>query len=397
MLGPWLTGPRAEQVDAPATLARWSDRTGLDLVALGTTATADEIKDTAVTQPLIVAAALLAYQQLTAALKETDAGADALAGFPTAGHSVGELAAAAVAGSLSADAAVELAAVRGREMAAACALEQTGMSAVLGGKPEQVLQRLDELGLDPANQNGAGQVVAAGPLEALERLAAEPPERARVISLAVAGAFHTRFMAPAEEALRAYADKLDFADPRRPLLSNADAATVGTGTELRNRLVAQVTLPVRWDLCMAGLRELGVSAVIELAPAGTLSGLVKRELRGTPTLPLKSPADLDSVAGLLAEHTGGESCPALATRCDWSTPRPAPGFWVGAAHSRIRRSPTTTWPSGWTPTTSGSGNGWASSAGGSPTRTPCWSTWRPTPAPRRSPTPASARPMWTPW
>jgi [acyl-carrier-protein] S-malonyltransferase len=307
MLGPWLTGPRAEQVDAPATLARWSDRTGLDLVALGTTATADEIKDTAVTQPLIVAAALLAYQQLTAALGETEAGEDALAGFPTAGHSVGELAAAAVAGSLTADAAVELAAVRGREMAAACALERTGMSAVLGGQPEQVLQRLADLGLDPANQNGAGQVVAAGPTDALEQLAADPPERARVISLAVAGAFHTRFMAPAEEALRGYADKLDFADPRRPLLSNADGATVGTGTELRDRLVAQVTLPVRWDLCMAGLRELGVTAVIELAPAGTLSGLVKRELRGTHTLPLKTPADLDSVAGLLAEHSGGAS------------------------------------------------------------------------------------------
>jgi [acyl-carrier-protein] S-malonyltransferase len=181
------------------------------------------------------------------------------------------------------------------------------MSAVLGGQPEQVLQRLADLGLDPANQNGAGQVVAAGPTDALERLAADPPERARVISLAVAGAFHTRFMGPAEEALRGYADKLDFADPRRPLLSNADGATVGTGTELRDRLVAQVTLPVRWDLCMAGLRELGVTAVIELAPAGTLSGLVKRELRGTPTLPLKTPADLDSVAGLLAEHSGGAS------------------------------------------------------------------------------------------
>jgi len=303
MLGPWLTGPRAEQVDAASTVARWSEATGLDLAQLGTTATAEEIKDTAITQPLIVAGALLAYQQLVAAL----GGEEALAGCPTAGHSVGELAAAAVAGSLSADAAVELAAVRGREMAAACALEQTGMSAVLGGKPEQVLDRLAELGLDPANQNGAGQVVAAGPLEALAQLSAEPPERARIISLAVAGAFHTRFMAPAEEALRGYADKLDFADPTRPMLSNADGAEVSGGTDLRDRLVAQVTLPVRWDLCMAALRALGVTAVVELAPAGTLSGLVKRELRGTATLPLKSPDDLDSVAGLLAEHTGGTS------------------------------------------------------------------------------------------
>jgi [acyl-carrier-protein] S-malonyltransferase len=212
-----------------------------------------------------------------------------------------------VAGALSADAAVELAAVRGREMAAACARERTGMSAVLGGQSDEVLARLAELGLDPANRNGAGQVVAAGPVEALERLAADPPPRARVVPLAVAGAFHTRYMAPAEEALRGYADKVDFADPARPLLSNADGAVVTSGADLRSRLVAQVTLPVRWDLCMARLHELGVTAVVELAPGGTLSGLVKRELRGTPTLPLKSPSDQDAVPGLLAEHSGGST------------------------------------------------------------------------------------------
>jgi [acyl-carrier-protein] S-malonyltransferase len=295
MLDPWLTGPRAEQVDARGAVARWSDATGLDLARLGTTASADEIKDTAVTQPLVVAAALLSYQQLAAELGEPPATA------PTAGHSVGELAAAAIAGALSPDAAVELAAVRGREMAAACAAEATGMSAVLGGRPEQVLDRLAELGLDPANRNGAGQVVAAGPLDALERLAAEPPERARVIPLAVAGAFHTRFMTPAEEALRGHAEKVEFTDPARPLLSNADGAKVTDGGELRKRLVAQVTLPVRWDLCMGRLRELGVAAAVELAPGGTLAGLVKRELKGTKTVALKTPGDLQAVASLLAD------------------------------------------------------------------------------------------------
>ncbi len=303
MLDPWLAGPRAERVDARATLARWSDATGLDLVRLGTTASADEIKDTSVTQPLLVAAALLSYQQLAAALDDAALPADA----PTAGHSVGELAAAAIAGSLGADAAVELAAVRGREMAAACALENTGMSALLGGRPEQVLDRLAELGLDPANRNGAGQVVAAGPVDALERLAAEPPERARVIPLSVAGAFHTRFMAPAEEALRGHADKLDFADPTRPLLSNADGTEVTEGAELRKRLVAQVTLPVRWDLCMARLRELGVTAVVELAPGGTLAGLVKRELKGTKTVALKTPEDLDAAVELVSGHVAGRA------------------------------------------------------------------------------------------
>jgi len=292
MLAPWLDDPTAD-----ATLGTWSEAIGLDLRRLGTTADAEEIKDTAVTQPLVVAAALLAAARLAARTALP-------AAAPVAGHSVGELAAAAVAGVLTADAAVALAEVRGREMAAACALEPTGMSAVLGGKPEDVLATLDRLGLDAANRNGAGQVVAAGPVAGLAALAESPPERARVLPLPVAGAFHTRFMAPAEDALRTHARSLDPADPTRPLLSNADGAVVSDGAEVLRRLVARVTRPVRWDACMATLRELGVTAVIELPPAGALVGLVRRELKGTATLALKSPEDLDKAAGLVAEHAG---------------------------------------------------------------------------------------------
>ena len=178
------------------------------------------------------------------------------------------------------------------------------MSAVLGGDPAEVLDRLAELGLDPANRNGAGQVVAAGPAAALAELAGDPPTRARVVGLPVAGAFHTRFMAAAEEALRAHAASLAPADPVRPLLSNADGEVVDTGTGALDRLVAQVTRPVRWDLCMAGLRELGVTAVVELPPAGTLVGLVKRELKGTATLALKTPDDLDKAADMIVEQIG---------------------------------------------------------------------------------------------
>ncbi|MDN5859627.1 MAG: ACP S-malonyltransferase [Pseudonocardia sp.] len=297
MLAPWLDDPAAEEI-----LLSWSGATGIDLRRLGTTADADEIKDTSVTQPLVVAAALLAAARLTA--KSTPA-----AGSPVAGHSVGELAAAAIAGVLSPDAAVELAAIRGREMAAACALEPTGMSAVLGGDPGDVLAVLERLGLDPANRNGAGQIVAAGALTALAELAANPPERARVIGLPVAGAFHTRYMVPAEEAMRSHADGLPTSDPLLPLLSNADGATVGTGAEALTRLVAQVTRPVRWDACMATLQQLGVTAVIELPPAGTLVGLVKRELKGVATLALKTPDDLDKAAALIAEHCGPDDGP----------------------------------------------------------------------------------------
>ncbi len=295
MLAPWLDDPVAEE-----TLAQWSDATRLDLRRLGTTAGADEIKDTAVTQPLVVAGALLAAARLAARTALP-------AAAPAAGHSVGELAAAAVAEVLTADAAVSLAAVRGREMAAACALEPTGMSAVLGGKPDEVLAKLAELGLDPANRNGAGQVVAAGTQAALAALAADPPERARVIPLPVAGAFHTRFMAPAEDAMRAHAEKVTPADPVRPFLSNADGEVVTDGAEALRRLVAQVTLPVRWDACMARLRRLGVTAVIELPPAGTLVGLVKRDLKGTATLALKTPDDLYRAVELITEHAGADT------------------------------------------------------------------------------------------
>ncbi|MGQ0575000.1 MAG: ACP S-malonyltransferase [Pseudonocardia sp.] len=288
MLTPWLA-------DAP-DLDGWSDAAGMDLRRLGTTADAEEIKDTAVTQPLVVAAALLAATLLRDRVPPR---------APVAGHSVGELAATALAGVLSATDAVALARVRGREMAAACALEPTGMCAVLGGAPDVVAARLAELDLEPANVNGAGQVVAAGPLAALAELAQNPPERARVKALPVAGAFHTRYMAPAEKALQAHAETLTPADPTRPLLSNADGTVVTGGAEVLARLVAQVTRPVRWDACMAALRDLGVTAVIELPPAGALVGLVRRDLKGTATLALRTPDDLDAAAALVAEHGGG--------------------------------------------------------------------------------------------
>ena len=292
MLTPWLALGGAEE-----RIAAWSRAAGLDLRRLGTAADAEEIKDTAVTQPLIVALSLLTAEELA---RRIDLPTDA----PVVGHSVGELAAAAVAGVLTTDEAVAFATVRGQEMAAACQLEATGMSAVLGGDSDDVLARIAQLGLDAANRNGAGQIVAAGPRDVLARLAAHPPARTRVIPLPVAGAFHTRFMAPAEKALAAYAAQLSAKDPARPLLSNADGMVVTDGAAMLRSLVAQVTSPVRWDSCMATLRSLGVTATIELPPAGTLSGLVKRELKGTVTVALKAPEDLDKVADLISDYAG---------------------------------------------------------------------------------------------
>ncbi|GLW93593.1 ACP S-malonyltransferase [Actinokineospora globicatena] len=288
MLSSWLELPGAAE-----RVAGWSELVGLDLARLGTTAEADEIKDTAITQPLIVAATLLAAEELA---RRVELPADAV----IAGHSIGEFAAAAIAGVLSAEDALALAAVRGREMAAACELEPTGMAALVRGTEEGILARLDELGLVAANRNGAGQIVAAGSKAALEKLAAEPPQGAKAITLKVAGAFHTHFMAPAQEALRAHAATLATpADPTRALLSNADGAVVTSGAEVLERLVAQVTSPVRWDRCQATLAERGVGAIVEFPPAGALVGLAKRELKGVPTVALKTPDDLDAVLELV--------------------------------------------------------------------------------------------------
>lgn len=290
-LAPWLDLPGAE-----ARLRWWSALAGVDLVHLGTRADADEIKDTAKTQPLLVAAALLAAEHLPL----DEAGVNVVAG-----HSVGEVGAATLAGVLTPEAAITFAAVRGREMAAACALEPTGMCAVLGGDETEVLAAIEAAGLTAANRNGAGQIVAAGSRAGLEKFTQAPPAKARVITLQVAGAFHTPYMAPAEQALAAVAGGMTTATPGRILLSNADGAGVNDGATMLARLVAQVTAPVRWDLCLRTLADLGVTGVIELPPAGTLAGLVKRELKesGPPEIvTLNTPDDLKAATDLVARH-----------------------------------------------------------------------------------------------
>jgi [acyl-carrier-protein] S-malonyltransferase len=287
MLAEWLTLPGAAD-----RIAVWSEISGLDLGRLGTTATADEITDTAVTQPLVVATTLLAHHELArrGLLSATET--------IVAGHSVGEIAAYAIAGVISADDAVRLAAVRGAEMAKACAAEPTGMSAVLGGDEAEVLARLEALELVPANRNAAGQIVAAGAVTALEKLAEDPPAKARVRALATAGAFHTHYMASALDGYSAAAASVSAADPRTTLLSNADGRPVASGADAMAKLVAQLTRPVRWDLCTETIRRRNTTATVEFPPAGTLTGIAKRELRGVTTHAVKTPADLDGLTDL---------------------------------------------------------------------------------------------------
>ena len=283
-LSPWLELPGlADQLGA------WSELAGRDLIRLGTTGSAEEITDTSVAQPLLVAAALA----VAGLVGEPDV---------AAGHSVGELAAGAIAGVLSAEDAIKLTRVRGEAMAASCGAVPTGMTAVLGGDEDTVLGAIEAAGLTPANINTAGQIVAGGTLEQLAEFAAHPPAGARLRPLRVAGAFHTEHMAPAVDALAAAAAGTAVKDPAITLLSNRDGAVVTSGSDWVERIVSQVAYPVRWDRCMATMARLGVTAFIELLPGGTLAGMAKRALPGVELLAIKAPDQLDAARALVAAH-----------------------------------------------------------------------------------------------
>jgi [acyl-carrier-protein] S-malonyltransferase len=279
-LDPWVAEPRFKE-----HLQRISDSVGIDLLKAGTTSDADEIRDTAIAQPLIVAAGLLALEGLV-----PEDGKLAIAGV--AGHSVGEVTASVVAGILSEEEALRFVKQRSRGMADAAALVKTGMSAVIGGDEDALLAHLRELDLEPANFNGGGQIVVAGKLTKLAKLAENPLPGTRVVPLQVAGAFHTRFMEPSVEALHEVAASIWASDPILPIWTNRDGAVIESGTTFVDLMVSQVTSPVRWDLTMAALATAGVTGLIELAPAGALVGLAKRGLKGVPTVAIKTPDDL---------------------------------------------------------------------------------------------------------
>ncbi|WP_237224410.1 ACP S-malonyltransferase [Rothia nasisuis] len=272
-------------------LERLSDAAQLDLVHYGTQADEQTIKDTAIAQPLIVAAGLVTGRLTQQVLEGRSS--------VFAGHSVGEITASALAGVLTEEEAMRFIKVRATGMAQAAATHPTGMSAVLGGVEADVREAIEAAGLTAANSNGAGQIVAAGSLDNLAAFAEAPPARTRVIPLKVAGAFHTEYMAEAQGPLAEFATTLSAGEPTAPLLSNFDGRQVADGQAALNSLVAQVTRPVRWDLCMFTLADMGVQHLVEVSPAGTLTGLAKRGLRGTPASAINSPADIVALADTL--------------------------------------------------------------------------------------------------
>ena len=306
-LGPWLDVPTfAERLNWLSAVS------GLDLRHYGTAADTETIRDTAIAQPLLVAAGLLA------ALELFPHPAD---GYPfvgvVAGHSVGEITAAAGVGVLSAEQAMVFVRERGRAMAEASAVTPTSMTAIIGGEPEEVLAALEAHGLTAANNNGSGQIVAAGTTQQLAALAADPPRRSRLIPLSVAGAFHTVHMQPAVARLAALARAISTHDPRTRLLSNADGQVVHDGREVLKRLVGQLAAPVRWDLCMAAMADLGVTGLVEMPPAGTLTGIAKRNLKGVELFALNTPDQLEEATEFVQQHGRTASASPIAGNPTW--------------------------------------------------------------------------------
>jgi len=290
-LAPWLQSELATSL-----INIWSDVTELDLTRLGSTADADEIRDTSKAQPLLVAGALMSAGWCF------EGDYSNISYF--AGHSVGEIGAAALAQVMDANTAMKLVRARGVEMAKAADGTDTGMSAVLGGDRDVVVAALQALGLTPANENGAGQIVAAGSLAALATLAENPPEGSRVRALAVSGAFHTSTMAPAVPILAQLAQEINAGEPILPFISNKDGAVIDNGREILDRIVGQIAGPVRWDLCMETMSKSGVTGVIELPPSGTLAGLIKRAQPTIETFALKTPEDVPAAREFAKKHGG---------------------------------------------------------------------------------------------
>lgn len=288
-LAGWLEDPESRRL-----LDQFSELTKLDLAHFGAEADDETIRDTRIAQPLLVASSLLAWHALSPVPRRKPG--------VVAGHSVGEVAAAAIAGAISDEDAMVLVRERGKAMAEASAARPTSMTAVVGGDPAEVLAAIDAHGLTPANNNGRGQIVAAGTMEQLEALAENPPRRARLVPLSVAGAFHTIHMGPAVEHLRTVAHSVNPVQPTAQLLSNADGLVVSDGAEFLERLVAQVASPVRWDMCMETMASLGVTGLLELTPAGTLTGIAKRNLRGVELFDLNTPDQLDDARAFVSTH-----------------------------------------------------------------------------------------------
>jgi [acyl-carrier-protein] S-malonyltransferase len=300
-LEPWLEDPQYSE-----RLVWLSAVAGIDLVEYGTKAEADAIRDTAIAQPLLVASSMLAALSLFPHPADAYGRLGALAG-----HSVGEIAAAAGAGVITAEQAMVFVRERGNAMAKAAAVTATGMTAVLGGDRDEILAALERHGLTPANDNGAGQLVAAGTIQQLQDLADDPPSKARLVPLSVAGAFHTEHMAPAVSVLAGLARAISTHDTRTPWISNRDGQVVHSGPEVLRRLVGQVSSPVRWDLCMQTMADLGVTGVLEMPPAGTLTGIAKRQLKGVETFALKTPDQLDDARAFVDKH--GDASPIDST------------------------------------------------------------------------------------
>ena len=289
MYSTWITDTANKEL-----IAKYSELIDLDLFHYGTSATQAEITATNIAQPLLTALAFMSFSKL-----EVNSNSNII----YSGHSVGEFSAASLAGFYYDKTAMKLVNVRGKAMAEAAASNNaTGMSAVLGGDKAEVIRHIEQFDLVPANVNSNGQIVASGLLSNLEKLSENPPASTKVRKLEVAGAFHSQFMKSAESELEKEFAQVEVTDSNSSFISNKDGQIIKDSSELKNRLITQITSPVRWDLCQAKMIELGVTGMLELAPAGVLTGIAKREMPGVELFAIKSPEDIPGAQAFIDKH-----------------------------------------------------------------------------------------------
>jgi [acyl-carrier-protein] S-malonyltransferase len=279
MLQPWLGWPGAKSL-----VAELSEAAGLDLVQRSANASDEELKKTEIAQPLLLATALLSW----GALNAPSAHGTKFDLAAVAGHSVGEFAASIIAEVLSPTDAMRLVKLRGHAMANASKTPETGMAAVLGGNEAAVMAAIEQCDLHAANINAQGQIVAAGLLTNLAELPERVPDGCRVRPLAVAGAFHTKFMSSALQEFNTAAKTTEFRDPKITFVSNDAGKVLVTGQQIREHLTKQIAKPVDWLACQRTFAKIGIKQMIELAPGKTLSAIAKRETPDITARPIAS-------------------------------------------------------------------------------------------------------------
>ncbi|NNC87552.1 MAG: ACP S-malonyltransferase [Akkermansiaceae bacterium] len=284
----------AAHPEAAALMARADEVLGRPLTRVMFEGPEEELTMTANCQPALFVHGLALLEVLKARVPD-------LQPLAAAGLSLGEMTAHTAAGTFGFDDGLRLVAARGALMDEACAATDGAMAAMIGGTEEVVRQLAADCDVDVANLNAPGQIVISGPVDGIDSAVGLAKERGIRMArkLKVAGAYHSRLMAGAQEKLSAALAAAEIGTPRFPVICNYTASAVTTPDEIRESLVKQVTGSVRWVESMQALLALGMTRFVELGPGQVLKGLMGRIERDAEVIAVDDAAGIEAAAGVL--------------------------------------------------------------------------------------------------